>query len=177
MHHAENKGKKPVVIVLTALFRDGAPLATPVGEGAAGTTSLRLQTVLVSQSRTLLQAGANNAVTYGTNQLTGTATLDGQPVAISMLANVDYVSGSGSFFGFVTFTFSDGSTIGTRMQGLSIAAADGSLTTFTSTLGVVGGTGRYVSTTGSGTFVGERRTALGGDVTATFDLQIMTKGS
>ena len=99
-------------------MRDGAPLATPVGEGAAGTTSLRLQTVLVSQSRTLLQAGANNAVTYGTNQLTGTATLDGQPVAISMLANVDYVSGSGSFFGFVTFTFSDGSTIGTRMQGL-----------------------------------------------------------
>ena len=100
-----------------------------------------------------------------------------QPVAISMLANVDYVSGSGSFFGFVTFTFSDGSTIGTRMQGLSTAAPDGSLTTFTSTLGVVGGTGRYVSTTGSGTFVGERRTALGGDVTATFDLQITTKGS
>ena len=93
-----------------------------------------------------------------------------QPVAVSMLANVDYVNGSGSFFGFVTFTFSDGSTMGTRMQGLAIAAADGSVTTFSSTLGVVGGTGRYVNTTGSGTFVGERRTALGGDVTATFDL-------
>ena len=131
----------------------------------------------MSQSRTLLQAGANNSVTYGTNQLTGTATSDGQPVTVSMLANVDYVNGSGTFFGFVTFTFSDGSTIGTRMQGLAIAAADGSVTTFTSTLGVVGGTGRYVNATGSGTFVGERRTALGGDVTSTFDLQLTTKGS
>jgi mannose-6-phosphate isomerase-like protein (cupin superfamily) len=177
VHHAENKGNKPVVIVLTALLRDGAPLATLVGDGASGTTLVHLQTVLQSQSRTLLQAGPNNTVTYGTNQLAGTSTFEGQPVTIQMLANVDYVNGSGSFFGFVTFTFADGSTIGTRMQGLATAAADGSLTTFTSTLGVVGGTGRYVSTTGSGTFVGERRTALGGDVTATFDLELTTKAS
>src|SRR5204862_5723532 len=96
VHHAANKGRKPVVIVLTALLRDGAPLATPVGDGAAGTTPVHLQTVLVSQSRTLLQAGANNAITYGTNQLTGAATPDGQSVTVSILANVDYVNGSGA---------------------------------------------------------------------------------
>ena len=45
VHHAANKGKKPVVILLTALLRDGAPLATPVGSGAAGTTPVHLQTV------------------------------------------------------------------------------------------------------------------------------------
>jgi mannose-6-phosphate isomerase-like protein (cupin superfamily) len=177
VHHAANQGTKPVVIVLTALLRAGAPLATPVGDGAAGTTPMHLQTVLQSQARTLVQAGASSSITYGTNRLTGTATLDGQPVAIEMLANVDYVSGSGTFFGFVTFTFSDGSTLGTRVQGLATASTDGSSTTFTSTLGVIGGTGRYATTTGSGTFVGERGTALGGDVDTTFDLQLTTKAS
>lgn len=177
VHHAANQGTKPVVIVLTALLRAGAPLATPVGDGVSGTTPMRLQTVLQSQARSLVQAGAGNTVTYGQNQLTGTVTVDGQPVTIQMLANVDYTAGSGPFFGFVTFTFSDGSTLGTRMQGLATANADASVTTFASMLGVFGGTGRYVAAAGSGSFTGERLSALGGDVTATFDLQLTTKGS
>lgn len=175
VHNAENKGGKPVVIVLAALLRDGAPLATPVGESTTGVTTVKMQTVLASQSRTLHTAGATGAITYGWNLLTGTATVDGQPVTLEMLASVDYVSGSGTFSGFITFTFADASTLGVRMQGLATASADGSVTTFSSTLGVIGGTGSYATTTGSGTFTGERRTALGGNVDATFDLQLVTK--
>jgi quercetin dioxygenase-like cupin family protein len=172
VHHAENKGAKPVVIVLAALLRNGAPLATPVGTDTTGTTNVKMQTLLVSQSRTLHSAGAAGSITYGWNMLAGTSAVNAQPVALEMLASVDYVSGSGPFSGFVTFTFADGSTLAVRMQGLATANADGTVTTFSSTLGVVGGTGTYASAAGSGTFTGERRTALGGNVDATFDLQL-----
>jgi quercetin dioxygenase-like cupin family protein len=175
VHHAENKGTKPVVIVLAALLRAGAPLATPVGTATPGVTNVKLQTVLVSQSRALHSVGAAGNITYGWNMLTGTSAVNAQPVVLEMLASVDYVSGSGTFSGFVTFSFADGSTLAVRMQGLSTANADGTVTTFSSTLGVVGGTGTYATAAGSGTFTGERRSALGGNVDATFDLQLLAK--
>jgi quercetin dioxygenase-like cupin family protein len=171
VHHGSNAGKKPVVIELAALLQQGAPLATPVGEGATG-TPLHLTAALDSQSRTLHTAGADDSVVYGWNLLTGTATLDGAPVAVELLGNVSYVKGSGPIFGFVTYTFADGSTLGVQMQGAATAAADGSSTQFAATLGVVGGTGRYVNATGTGTFVGSREAALGTTVSATFDLTI-----
>ncbi|MET0920969.1 MAG: hypothetical protein ABWY77_07200, partial [Acidimicrobiia bacterium] len=95
---------------------------------------------------------------------------------IEMLANVDYLNGGGPFFGFVTFTFADGSTLGVSMQGQSTVTTPGSTdTTFASTLGVIGGTGTYVNNAGSGTFTGSRTAALGGQVAATFDLNLTTK--
>jgi quercetin dioxygenase-like cupin family protein len=97
VHHAENKGAKPVVIVLAALLRNGAPLATPVGTATPVVTNVKLQTVLVSQSRALHTAGAAGNITYGWNMLTGTSAVNGQPVALEMLASVDYVSGGGTF--------------------------------------------------------------------------------
>ncbi len=171
VHHGSNGGKKPVVIELVALFEKGAPLATPVGEGATG-TPLMLTADLDSQSRTLHTAGTDGSVAYGWNLLTGTATLDGAPVAVEMLGNVSYVKGSGPFFGFVTSTFADGSTLGVQMQGTAVASADGSSTQFAATLGIVGGTGKYVGATGTGTFVGSRKAELGTTVAATFDLTI-----
>jgi hypothetical protein len=149
----------------------GAPLATPVGQGANG-TALALTTDLESQSRTLHTAGAGDSVVYGWNLLTGTATLAGAPVQVEMQGNVSYVEGSGPFFGFVTYTFADGSTLGVQMQGAATASAGGSNTEFAATLGVVGGTGRYVHATGTGTFTGSRKAALGTTVAATFDLTI-----
>jgi hypothetical protein len=175
VHFGANRGKKPVAIELAALLHDGAPLSTPVGEGGAGTTALHVTATLMSPTRTLHQAGPDNRFTYGWNRLDGTATVDGQPVGVELLGSVDYTTGSGPFSGFVTFTFGDGSTLGVSMQGAATAnAADGS-TAFTATLGVIGGTGRYLdTTTGSGTFTGSRTTALGGNVSATFDLQLGT---
>ena len=111
-------------------------------------------------------------MTYGWNQLVGTATVDGQPVGVELLGNVSYVKGSGPIFGFVTYTFADGSTLGVQFQGAATATASGDETSFAATLGVLGGTGRYTSATGTGIFDGSRKAALGTTVASTFTLTI-----
>ena len=176
VHYGANDGKKTVVIEVAALLHDGEPLATPVGTGATGDL-VKLETTLSSQSRTLYQVGPGNESTYGWNRLTGTSTLSGQPVSIEMLATVDYTKGNGPFSGVITFTFADGSTIGVSMVGSTTAQPNGTDAAFASTLGVIGGTGQYVNTTGYGTFTGTRSAALGTDVGAVFTLQLRPKGN
>jgi quercetin dioxygenase-like cupin family protein len=171
VHHGSNAGKTKVVIEIASLLQAGAPLSTPVGEGAAG-TALSLTAALESQSRTLHTAGADSSVTYGWNELVGTATVDGQPVGVELLGNVSYVKGSGPISGFVTYTFADGSTLGVQMQGAATASSGGDETSFAATLGVLGGTSRYATATGSGIFTGSRTAALGTTVSSTFDLTI-----
>jgi hypothetical protein len=176
VHYGANDGKKTVVIEVAALLHDGEPLATPVGTGATGDL-VKLETTLSSQSRTLYQAGPGNESTYGWNRLTGTSTLNGQPVSIEMLATVDYTKGNGPFSGVVTFSFADGSTLGVSMVGSTTAQPNGTDAAFASTLGVIGGTGQYVSTAGYGTFTGTRSAALGTDVGAVFTLQLRPRGN
>jgi quercetin dioxygenase-like cupin family protein len=176
VHYGANEGKKLVVIEVAALLHTGEPLATPVGTGATGDT-IKLETTIASQSRTLYQTGPNNESTYGWNRLTGTATLNGQPVNIEMLATVDYTKGNGPFSGVITFTFADGSTIGVSMVGNTTAQSNGTDASFASTLGVIGGTGQYVNTTGYGIFTGTRSAALGTDVGAVFTLQLRPRGN
>jgi hypothetical protein len=171
VHHGSNAGTKPVVIELAALLQQGAPLSTPVGKGATG-TSLQISAPLDSQSRTLRTVGGDGSVTYGWNQLVGTATVDSEAVGVEMLGNVSYVTGSGPIFGFVTYTFADGSTLGVQFQGAATAGSGGDETTFAATLGVLGGTGRYAMATGTGIFRGSRRAALGTTVASTFDLTL-----
>jgi hypothetical protein len=172
VHFGANDTGTPVVIELAALLEQGAPLATPVGTGATG-TALHLTTDLASQARTLLNAGPNGSVTYGWNRLTGTATLDGKPVAIDMLGNVNYKAGNGPFFGFITFTFDDRSTLAVSMQGQAVQAPDGS-STVAATLGIFSGTGKYEKATGTGTFTGSRPAAVGATVGSTFDVKVAT---
>jgi len=174
VHYGENQGEKPVVLELVALLRDGAPLSTAVGDGP-GTTPLHFETLLASESRTLYQTGPDAAITYGWNRLLGTATVDGQDVAIEMLGSVDYTAGSGPFSGFVTFRFPDGSSLTVTMQGITAARPDGADASFAATLGVIGGSGTYAEAAGSGTFTGSRPAELGGQVNATFDLDVGTK--
>jgi MFS family permease len=109
------------------------------------------------------------ANTYGWNHLVGTATLDGQPVLCDMLGNVNYVSGAGPFFGFVTFTFADGSQIATQMNGKAIPHADGS-SDVVAELSIFNGTGRFAGQVGSGTFAGHRSTTVGAPVESVFVL-------
>lgn len=170
VHYGANDTNTPVVIELAALLAQGAPLATPVGAGATG-TPLHLATALASQARTLINAGPQGSITYGWNRLTGTATLDGKPVAVDMLGNVNYTSGNGPFFGFITFTFDDKSTLAVSMQGQAVQSPSGA-STVAATLGIFGGTGRYEKATGTGTFVGARSAAVGAPVDSTFDLQV-----
>jgi hypothetical protein len=172
VHFGANDTAKPVVIELAALLEQGAPLATPIGTGATG-TALHLTTNLASQTRTLLNAGPQGSITYGWNRLTGTATLDGKPVAVEMLGNVNYKAGNGPFFGFITFTFDDKSTLAVSMQGQAVQSPDGA-STVAATLGIFGGTGRNEKATGTGTFIGSRPAAVGATVGSTFDLKVST---
>ena len=170
VHYGANRGRVPVVIEIAALLGTGAPLSTPVGDGTG--TPLHVETALTSDSRSLTQTGADGSKTYGWNRLGGTSTVNGQAVSIDMQGSVQYTAGNGPFSGFVTFTFADGSTLGVSMQGQTIAKPDSADASFTSTLGVIGGTGTYAKATGSGTFTGTRQAQLGGQVSATFDLDL-----
>lgn len=171
LHHAENKGRSVVVLDVTALIQTGAPLATPAGNGAAGTRQLDISADLQSQSKLTRTVGADNDRTYGWNDLVGTATVEGQHVDVDLQGTVDYTKGSGPFGEFVTFTFADGSVLATRMQGVATAATDGS-TTFAATMGIIGGTGTYANAVGTGVFTGSRTGALGAPVQATFALTL-----
>ncbi len=170
VHFGANDTAMPVVIELAALLEQGAPLATPVGTGTTG-TALHLTTALASQTRTLLTAGPKGSVTYGWNRLTGTATLNGKPVAVEMLGNVNYTAGNGPFFGFITFTFDDKSTLAVSMQGLAVQGSNGA-STVAASLGIFAGTGRYEKATGTGTFTGSRSATVGATVDSTFDLTV-----
>jgi quercetin dioxygenase-like cupin family protein len=173
VHRGANKGTTPVVIELAALLHDGAPLSTPVGTGDTDGKPLHVAVSLSSPSRTLHQVGANGEKTYGWNLLTGTATVDGEPVQVELQGNVNYEDNAGPFSAFVTFTYPDGSTLGTTAQGTATFHAQRNETTFEATLTVIGGTGTFAATRGSGTFSGSRNQALGGDVMLKFDFGLI----
>jgi hypothetical protein len=152
------------VIQLASLLENGAPLSTPVGLPAVAPTVIAAS--LTSSGTTLHSVGTN--VRYGWNDLEGDGTFDSQPVHVEMLGNVAYTGGSGQFFGFVTFTFHDGSTLGFQMQGQATALSD-TVSNVAASLGVLGGTGDYAAvTSGSGIFTGTRNGPVGSPVDATF---------
>jgi hypothetical protein len=148
-------------------------LVTACSKSEADTAPLEVDVQLTSQERVLHQAGASNEVVYGWNRLTGKTEIEGSETDVEMLGNVDYLQGNGDFFGFVTLTFADGSTLGLRMEnGHARAATDTTDATFSSDLKVVGGTGKYSEVSGSGKFSGARKDALGGAVDSVFELQL-----
>lgn len=129
---------------------------------------------LTSQDRVLHTVGRDDSKIYGSNHLTGDGAVDGgDAVQVEMLATVNYTDGSGDFGGVITFTYADGSTLGVVMEGgAAEAATDTTEATFHSALRVIGGTGALLDASGTGTFVGTRKEALGGAVEATFTLSI-----
>lgn len=115
-----------------------------------------------AQTTNIKQLNGGTAVS-GTNRLTGTATLNGDPIDVEVLANVAYHNGSGPFFGFIDITLPDDSILSMRMDGTAARDSEGK-TVFEAKLEVVGGTGVYENTTGRGTFTGFRNAALGSPV-------------
>jgi hypothetical protein len=161
---------------LTAFAATALLVLTGCGAGSSDETTsatrVEISAPLTSADSRLATVNTDDSTTYGWNLLDGTAEVDGSAVQVEMLGNVNYVAGSGEFFGFITFTFDDDSTLATRMQGEAVAATDTSNASFTSTLAIIGGTGAYTDATGDGTFTGERRDIVGGQVDATFVLMV-----
>lgn len=66
----------------------------------------------------LQQLGAGGDITYGWNELTGTAPSASGNVGVTLLGNFEYADGVGPFFGFMTLKFASFSTVGTRRDDL-----------------------------------------------------------
>lgn len=161
-----------LLIGALAVFSASA-LASCSDDAPAADLAVTVQ--LTSQNRVLHKVGVDDEKIYGWNQLTGTTQVGTEVVSVEMLGEVDYVNGSGSFAGFVTFTFPDQSTLATRMTGgKAVAATDTTEATFSATLEVIDGTGRYLGAKGKGTFTGTRKDALGGDVVSDLSLDLET---
>ena len=87
--------------------------------------------IFLNEISTLYQVGPANQTVYGWNRLTCTTRVGGETVDVELLGSVDYVNGSGDFFGFVTITFADGSSLGVRLtEGHAEAATDTTDATF-----------------------------------------------
>ena len=141
-----------------------AAVLLPFAACADSPVELRFPASITSVETTLARVGPGDRVVYGWNRLTGKTVVDGERVAIDMLGNVAYRHGDGPFFGFITLTFADGSTLGLRMDGEADAIADTSRAEFRAKLTVLGGTGRFLRATGSGRWEGHRDAQLGGAV-------------
>jgi hypothetical protein len=135
--------------------------------------TVHVEAELSSQGTALTEV--NPSITYGTNVLTGTsggsaATETG--VNVTMQGNVRYNYGSGPLFGFVTFTFPDGSTLATQMTGAAHKDLFDQTTNFQASLDVIGGTGTFEAANGKGTFIGSRDGKIGSPVKATFTVAL-----
>ena len=161
-----------LLVGVTALFT--GTVLTGCSDAAA-TPDLSVSVQLTSQNRYLHKVGVDEEKIYGWNQLIGTTQVGDEVVQVELLGEVDYVNGSGTFAGFLTFTFPDQSMLGMRMSaGKAVAATDTTEASFSSNLEVIDGTGRYLGAKGKGTFTGTRKDALGGDVVSTFSLDLTT---
>jgi hypothetical protein len=156
-------------LVVVAMTAAPATAAAPAG---STTTTIKFTATLDSQQRVLQQVGRGGIKTYGWNELTGTASTDSGDVQVQLLGNVDYVDGSGPFFGFVTLQFASLSTLGMRIVDGRARVRDDGSTALRSRLRVIGGNAAMTGAKGTGTMTGERREELGTSIELTFDLRI-----
>lgn len=166
--------RRTTVIATTTLALVVA-LGAPVPTAAAATITprtVRVAAALESQQRILHQVAPKNSRTYGLNVLVGTDSSGASPVQVEMIGNVVYTEGSGPFFGTITFTAADGSTLGMRMDGRARALPNGTDATFKANLTVIGGTGEWLRARGTGRFTGSRKAALGSTVQAKFVVRL-----
>ena len=116
-------------------------------------------------------------ITYGWNDLQGPTRWGKSSAQMRFLGNVDYVSGTGPFGGFVTVTRADGVKIAFSVSGWSTSPETSGTAdaTFRGTLTVIGGTGPYAKATGTGTMQGYRKAALGSPVELTFSVVVQQR--
>ncbi len=144
----------------------------------AATAGVLARTVHVEAKLTSNGTNLNKvdpSITYGTNELVGVSAGSAETTAgvqVNMQGNVVYNYGSGPLFGFVTFTFEDGSTLATQMDGQAKKNLFDQSTTFQAKLVVIGGTGTFQAANGTGTFTGSRDGQIGSPVNAMFTISL-----
>jgi len=164
--------------IVSLSFTTGCSSASSTSNTATSTTVSSAPTQVVhvlatSVEKILHTAGASKEHIYGWNHLVGDEASGADSVNVEMLMTVNYTNGSGGFYGVITFTYADGSTLGVEaVNGSAVAATDTTNATLHSDLLVIAGTGKYASAAGKGTLDGSRKDALGGAIDSTFALYI-----
>ncbi|MGV1037294.1 MAG: hypothetical protein ACOYD0_09750 [Candidatus Nanopelagicales bacterium] len=137
----------------------GSTSASP--SPSASGTEVDFSSTLTSVYSSTDTVGADKNQVYGTNVLTGVATINNRSVRVRMLGTVDYTDGSGPLGGFLQLTWSDGTTMGMRQEGTAAFDADTKKTKFDATLEVINGSGKAGGTTGAGTWTGASTSTSG----------------
>jgi len=159
----------PAVVALLATFLGGAGVA---GAQTSGQTSnIDVTVTLTSRQTVLAQVGKGGDITYGWNQLTGSADTPSGQTNVELLGNVDYLNGSGRFFGFLTMKFASLSTLGFLVEGRAAKQARGS-TKLKATLKVIEGNAAFTGAKGAGSFTGTRAAALGSPIEITIKAKV-----
>jgi hypothetical protein len=155
-----------VAVAMTCL------LATVAGAQSSGQTSRIAVTVTLASKQTVLtQVGRGGAITYGWNQLVGSADTPSGKTDVEFLGNVDYLNGSGRFFGFVTMKFASLSTLAFLVEGKAKKQADGT-TKLNAGLKVIDGNAAFTGARGGGSLAGTRAAALGSPITITIKANV-----
>mgnify|MGYP003351253163 CR=1 FL=1 len=127
---------------------------------------------LAGHVRSEHQFGAADVKTAGATAFEGTGTdSDGHKVSVVLQALISYASGSGEFASVIALDFGDGNTVvAYTTHGVTTKTSDGAHVA--ALYAIQGGTGTYQSATGTVSYVGDRHSALGGNVQSTFVVSI-----
>jgi hypothetical protein len=98
---------------------------------------------------------------------------DGSTAAAYLVAQTDYVKGSGTNATYHNLTFDDGSVLWYKANGT--AAADGARTILRGTITVLGGKGRFAGAKGDGGYNGARLAPLASGADLFLDQMINVK--
>ncbi|CAB4700392.1 unannotated protein [freshwater metagenome] len=137
-----------------------------------GPTAQTVNVEMPSVAKTLYKVGKDGTVTYGANQLVGSATVLGQPATVEILGSVNYINGSGPFTGFLTVTWADASSIGFSILGTATQGTDGS-SKIVSSMDYIGGSGTYVDTQVQGKFTANRTAEVGTPIMTELTLEVL----
>ncbi|CAB5022644.1 unannotated protein [freshwater metagenome] len=137
-----------------------------------GPTAQTVNVEMPSVAKTLYKVGKDGTVTYGANQLVGSATVLGQPATVEILGSVNYINGSGPFTGFLTVTWADASSIGFSILGTATQGTDGS-SKIVSSMDYIGGSGTYIDTQVQGKFTANRTAEVGTPIMTELTLEVL----
>lgn len=128
---------------------------------------------LESVEKRLHKVGADEQILYGWNHLRAEAEFEGSAIDIELQAGVEYVNGAGRCDGRFTLRFPDESVLALAFIDCeAFTKSEVSGARFASRVRVIGGSGRFVDASGSGSFTGERREEIGGVVRSRLALEI-----
>lgn len=173
---AQTGNRVPAPVVVVSTREDGTLHLDESWAAIADTATqpgveLRAEMSLSSDFSVLQKVGPDETQTYGWNRLVGNTTSNLGEFDVVMLGNVNYVAGSGPFFGFLTLTAANGDMLSLQMDGSAQVEDDGS-TKLSSKLIVIGGTGAYVNAGGSGSFTGMRIAEVGAPIEFTMTVGV-----